>query len=82
MHPKIVELISENTINYSTKELQMNYLIKQVLASVMNSCIILKKWDAHELRNNRKTKSIIQPYLDEDEVDVNEIKLHSNLTKI
>ena len=26
-----------------------------------------------------KLKSIIQPYLDEDEVDVNEIKLHSNL---
>jgi acyl carrier protein len=27
----------------------------------------------------KKLKSIIQPYLDEDEVDVNEIKLHSNL---
>ncbi len=26
-----------------------------------------------------KLKSIIQPYLDEDEIDVNEIKLHSNL---
>ena len=26
-----------------------------------------------------KLKSIIQPYLDEDEVDINEIKLHSNL---
>ena len=26
-----------------------------------------------------KLKLIIQPYLDEDEVDVNEIKLHSNL---
>ena len=49
LHPKIVELISENAINYSSKELPMNYLIKASLGfGDVNSCIILKKWDAHE----------------------------------
>jgi 3-oxoacyl-(acyl-carrier-protein) synthase len=49
LHPKIVELISEKAINYSTIELPMNYLIKASLGfGDVNSCIILKKWDAHE----------------------------------
>ncbi|MBO6794006.1 MAG: beta-ketoacyl-[acyl-carrier-protein] synthase family protein [Balneolaceae bacterium] len=49
LHPEITEKIDPECINYTELDMPINYLMKASLGfGDVNSCIVLKKWDANE----------------------------------
>ncbi len=49
LHPDITSRIDPGCINYVDLDMPINYLMKASLGfGDVNSCIVLKKWDAHE----------------------------------